>query len=82
MQEEIDILTEYIRKETGYSGPLGADDDLLETRVLDSFNIVGLALFVQERFGVEFDEDDLVRDNLARLSSLVALIDKRRATRS
>lgn len=79
MSNEIQILTEYIRNETGFAGPLGADDDLLESGVLDSFNIVSLAMFAQERFEVEFDGEDLVRDNLARLSSLVALIRLRRS---
>ena len=79
MNNEIQVLTEYIRNETGFAGPLGADDDLLESGVLDSFNIVSLAMFAQERFEVEFDGEDLVRDNLARLSSLVALIRLRRS---
>ena len=78
MNNEIQVLTEYIRSETGFTGSLGADDDLLESGVLDSFNIVSLAMFAQERFEVEFEGEDLVRDNLARLSSLVALIRLRR----
>jgi acyl carrier protein len=79
MSESIEILIEYVRKETGYEGPLSADEDLLEAGVLDSFNIVSLALFAQERFEVELEGEDLVRDNLAKLSSLVALIERRRA---
>ena len=79
MSNEIEILTRYIRSEIGFSGPLNADEDLLEAGVLDSFNIVTLAKFVQERFGVEFEADDLVRSNLAKLSSLVALIRTRQA---
>ena len=78
MNNEIQVLTEYIRSETGFTGSLSADDDLLESGVLDSFNIVSLAMFAQERFEVEFEGEDLVRDNLARLSSLVALIRLRR----
>lgn len=79
MSETIEILIEYIRKETGFEGPLTADDDLLTAGVLDSFNIVSLALFAQERFEVELDGEDLVRDNLAKLSALAALIEKRKA---
>jgi acyl carrier protein len=79
MNEIVDVLIEYIRNETGFTGNLTADDDLLQTGVLDSFNIVSLALFAQERFGVELEGEDLVRDNLARLSSLAALIVRRRA---
>ena len=79
MNNEIQQLIEYIRSETGYAGAIGPDDDLLEAGVLDSFNIVSLAMFAQERFEVEFEGEDLVRDNLARLSSLVALVQRRRA---
>ncbi|MEO8247887.1 MAG: phosphopantetheine-binding protein [Burkholderiales bacterium] len=82
MSHEIDVLAQYIRDETGFEGPLGADDDLLEAGVLDSFNIVSLAMFAQERFEVEFEAEDLVRENLARLSSLVALIRQRRGENS
>jgi len=79
MNEIIDVLIEYIRKETGFAGTLTADADLLQAGVLDSFNIVSLALFAQERFEVELEGEDLVRDNLAKLSSLAALIARRRA---
>jgi acyl carrier protein len=76
---EIQQLIDYIRAETGYSGPIGADDDLLEAGVLDSFNIVSLAMHAQEAFGVEFEGEDLVRENLARLSALAALVQRRRS---
>lgn len=79
MSTDIDILAEYIRNETGHAGPLDPDDDLLAAGVLDSFNIVSLAMFAQERFGVEFEAEDLMRDNLASLSSLAALIASRRS---
>ena len=78
MASELQVLIDYIRAETGYSGALGEDDDLLATGVLDSFNIVSLAMYAQESFGVEFEGEDLVRGNLARLSSLVKLIRMRR----
>ncbi len=79
MDNTIEILLQYIRNETGYAGPITADEDLLKTGILDSFSIVALAMFAQERFGVEFEGEDLVRDNLASLSSLAALIHSRGA---
>lgn len=79
MNQEIEVLIAYIREETGFTGTLNAEDDLLQSGVLDSFNIVSLAMFAQERFGVEFEGEDLVRSNLARLSSLVALIRARKS---
>jgi acyl carrier protein len=79
MNETLDVLVSYIRDEIGFTGAIAPDQDLLTAGVLDSFNIVTLALFAQERFGIELDADDLVRENLARLTTLAELIDKRRA---
>ena len=60
---------------------LGADDvpgsfDLLLEGVIDSFGIVELISALEERYGFEFDFDELAPDDLTRigpLSSYVAL---------
>ena len=78
MSSEIDILAEYVRNETGHQGPIDPHEDLFAAGILDSFNIVSLAMFAQERFDVEFDGEDIVRDNLATLSTLAKLIRARR----
>ncbi len=79
MRDELTALSDYIRNESGYKGNLDPNVDLLEANILDSFSIVQLAMFVQERFGVELEADDLTRANLATLSNIVALIDRRRS---
>ena len=79
MNEIIEVLIEHIRKESGYTGPVSVDEDLIQAGILDSFSIVSLAVFAQQRFEVELEGDDLVRENLARLSSLAQLIEQRRA---
>jgi acyl carrier protein len=76
---DIEILREYIRSEIGYEGQLNDDLDLLEKQVLDSFNIVQWAMFIQERFGIELEAEDLVRENLSSLSRVIALIDSKRS---
>ena len=78
MASELEILTDYIKSETSYEGEIGADVDLLDEQILDSFSIVQMAMFIQEQFDIELEADDLVRDNLAKLSSMIALINKRR----
>ena len=80
MTNEFDVLCAYIKDELGYEGEIDLDMDLLENEVIDSFSIVQLAVFIQEKFEIELDADDLVRDNLARLSSIVALIERKRST--
>ena len=76
---DLEILRDYVRNETGYEGDLDPDLDLLEKQVLDSFSIVQWAMFIQERFKVELEAEDLVRDNLSSLSKVIALIDGKRA---
>ena len=79
MREEMEVLKDFLRGESGYKGELDPTADLLDSNILDSFSIVQLAVFVQERFDVEIEAEDLTRANLASLSSIVALIDRRRA---
>lgn len=79
MENEIEVLKQYIRSETGYQGELTEDQDLLESQVLDSFNIVIMALFIQEKFGIVLEAEELVRENLSRLSSMVTLIRSKQA---
>jgi acyl carrier protein len=78
MRREIEVLIDYVRSESGYKGDLDPELDLLEARILDSFSIVQLVVFVQENFEVEFEAEDLTRANLGTLSNIVALIDKRK----
>lgn len=75
MTATLDVLREYIRSEHGYDGPLDEDLDLLAKQILDSFSIVQLVLFVQDKFGVEFDAEELVRDNLSTLGRIRQLVE-------
>jgi acyl carrier protein len=81
MATELQVLYDFIRSEIGYEGALGPDIDLLEKQILDSFSIVQLAVFIQERFQIELEAEDLVRANLARLSNMIALIDRKKAAK-
>lgn len=78
MTTELEILCDYIRMEMGYDGNLDPDVDLLEAKILDSFNIVELAVFIQERFQIELEAEDVVRTNLSTLSSMISLIKMRK----
>ena len=78
--EALEVLSDYVRSESGYKGRLDPNADLLEAGILDSFSIVQLAVFIQSRFGVELEAEDLTRANLATLSRVVALIDERKAS--
>jgi len=81
MATQLQVLYDFIRSEIGYDGALSPDTDLLERQILDSFSIVQLAVFIQERFQIELEAEDLVRANLARLSNMIALIDRKKAAK-
>ena len=78
MQTELGILSDYIRNEIGYKGSVDPGADLLDAKILDSFNIIEMAMFIQNRFNVEFEAEDLVRSNLGTLNAMIALINSRR----
>jgi len=80
VNDETELLTKYIRTETGYAGDINPDEDLLKVGILDSFSIVSLAMFAQEQFGVEFEGEEMVRENLSKLSALVALIRQKQSS--
>ena len=77
MDTPLEALKQFIRDEIGFDGDIDPDTDLLESKILDSFNVVEIAGFVQEHFELELDGDDLVRENFATLSALLALIESR-----
>lgn len=56
--------------------PIGADDRLVDDLNIDSLDLVGVFLQVQDRFGVEVADDDV--PGLRRVADLAAYIAARR----
>lgn len=53
------------------------DDTPLLGNVIDSQGVIELVSYVQQRFKIEIDDEDVTTDNLATLKSVVALIEKK-----
>jgi acyl carrier protein len=54
---------------------LKVDEPLISSGLIDSFSLVDLSMFVEERFGVRLDDSELnaaTFDTLAQLSDLIA----------
>jgi acyl carrier protein len=82
MAEMTDIekdLTEYILtqiiKRPKY--PLDKDTRLISSGLIDSFHLVDLAVFVEEKFGVRIDDSELNAATFDTLPQLSALIRQR-----
>jgi acyl carrier protein len=57
---------------------LPADYSLVSSGLIDSFNLVDLALFVEERFHVHIEDTELNADVFDTIDQLAALIRARR----
>jgi acyl carrier protein len=74
------ILAEYITRELakGRKSAVGVDEDLLGTGVVDSLGILQLVSFVEEQFGFQIPDEDVVLENFQSVSALATYLDQRR----
>jgi len=54
------------------------DEPLISSGLIDSFNLVDLALFVEDTFGVKLDDSELNRETFDSLAQLGDLIRQRK----
>ena len=65
----------------GRDGNLKDDDSFLEKGIIDSTGLLELIAFLEQRFGVEFQDGDLVPENLDSIQRVVRSVHERqRAT--
>jgi acyl carrier protein len=57
---------------------LTEDTSLIEAGFLDSFGIVELVAFIEEKYDIKLDSDDLVVANFSLIASIVALITEKK----
>jgi acyl carrier protein len=69
--ELIDFIRTEIENEL--TATLGPDDPLLDG-ALDSVDALKLVVFVEERYSIQFDDDDLVPQNFATITTLADLV--------
>jgi acyl carrier protein len=53
-------------------------DRLLSSGLVDSFSLVDLAIFIEERFGVQIADTELNEQTFDTLAELSALVEERR----
>ncbi|HEV8339864.1 MAG TPA: acyl carrier protein [bacterium] len=76
-----DTLRDFIVQELHWDGKkedLTPDYLLIENHVLDSMGLFTLVSFVEEQFGVEVRDEELVPDNFGSIGAIVALIERKR----
>ena len=71
------MLLDYIKQDLlkGRVSTLSADDDLLDSGILNSLGILQLVSFIEERMDIEVPDEDVVYENFSSVSALVAYLD-------
>jgi acyl carrier protein len=70
VKSEIDRLREWIAEHNPDAGPVGDDDDLIDTRILDSFKFMRFIYFIEEVFEREVKLDESVAKNFRTLAAI------------
>lgn len=58
---------------------IAADEPLISSGLIDSFNLMDLALFVEDTFGVRIEDTELNANTFDNLTQLASLIESRKA---
>jgi acyl carrier protein len=74
------FIVEEIAADSGKKS-LTSDEDLLEQGIIDSLAIMKLVLFIEETFGIEVADDDVIPENFQCVESMVAYIEGKRKNR-
>ena len=68
----IDYVQTQILKRPGYG--IEPDDSLIASGLIDSFHLVDLAIFIEEKFGVRIDDTELNADTFDTIAELAEMI--------
>ena len=75
---DIEPVRSYIAREFLYDEAARLrDDDSLFPSVVDSLGIVELVDFLEETYGIQVDEDELVVSNFSSLEAVASLIERK-----
>jgi acyl carrier protein len=67
------VINDYISRELVQDKallPLANATLLVETGILDSLSLLALVLFIQERFGIEIEDGDLIPEHFASVDAI------------
>ena len=56
---------------------LKEDTSFLESGIIDSTGILELVMFIEETYGINVEDDEIVPENLDSISNVVAYVNKK-----
>jgi acyl carrier protein len=61
----------------GSRADVGDDDLLVEDGIIDSMGILTMLTFLEERFGISVDGDELTPENFQSIQAIAALVERK-----
>lgn len=74
-----DEIRTYIARTFGK--PVGPDDSLLDSGLVDSTGIFELVTFLEENFGIKIEDEEIVPEHFETAAQIAAFVDRKRSTR-
>jgi acyl carrier protein len=75
-----DMLEKFILTEVAVDRDkksLEPDEDLLGSGIIDSMAVMKLVLLLEETFGIEVEDEDIIPENFETLNSLVEYVEQK-----
>lgn len=73
-----DLIADNVRW-GGDRSQLTADFALIDNQVIDSLGMISLVSALEDEFGIDVDDEDLVPDNFATIGQIAAFIESKSA---
>ena len=70
------ILENYLF--TDDESQLSSDDSFLQKGIIDSTGILEVIFYIQDEFGVEVDDSEMIPENLDSVNNIVAFVEKKK----
>jgi len=76
----VDLIREFIMTElhwTGSAEELTLDYPLIENHVVDSLGLFSLLAFLEQRFGIDVGDEEVVPENFGTIGAISRLIEEK-----
>ena len=71
-------IEDFLRELAPDAGPVDSGVDLIEAEVIDSLGIVQLISFLEEKYGITIDDDDLDPEKFRSIERIVIFVEEKR----
>jgi acyl carrier protein len=77
-----DLIRQFIATELNaeHREPIADSEPLIEQGIIDSLGIICLLGFIEERFSVKIDGDELIPENFASIAAISSLVEGKRVS--